>query len=158
MRRLYPEFLGDPGALGLLVLRLVAGCALMMHGYPKIVVATSWMGPQTQLPGWLQAMSALVEFGGGCALILGLLTPLVCLGLIGNMFYALFLVHIAHHDPFVMPAGESGTSFELALLYLAMAFMFLLVGPGTHSLDFHMFGRGRVRESSRQQGRTPAWH
>lgn len=30
--RLFPVFLGGPGAVGLLVLRLVAGTAMMLHG------------------------------------------------------------------------------------------------------------------------------
>jgi hypothetical protein len=32
--RLFPAFLGGPGAVGLLVLRLVAGTAMMLHGWP----------------------------------------------------------------------------------------------------------------------------
>jgi putative oxidoreductase len=155
MRRFYPLWVLDPGALGLLVMRIVAGSALMLHGYPKIVVATSWMGPQTHLPGWLQALSALAEFGGGFCLILGLLTPIVCIGLIGNFLAALFMVHIANHDPFVAPAAGQSSSYELALLYLALSIMFLMVGPGIHSMDATLFNRpARVR----QKPRMPVWH
>lgn len=155
MRRLFPFWVLDPGALGLLVLRLVVGAALMVHGYPKIMVATHWMGPDTQVAGWLQALSALAEFGGGLALILGFLTPIVCLGLIGNFLYALFVVHVAHHDPFVLPAGVQGESSELAVLYLANAIMFLFVGPGIHSIDAAIFNRP-VRQI-KQRARTAVW-
>jgi hypothetical protein len=42
--RLFPQFVGGLGAPGLLVLRLVAGAAMMSHGWPKIQHAISWMG------------------------------------------------------------------------------------------------------------------
>lgn len=155
MRRLFPLWVLDPGALGLLVLRIVVGSALMLHGYPKLVIATNWMGPDTQIPGWLQAMSAIAEFGGGFCVIVGFMTPLVCLALIVNFMYALFLVHFAHRDPFVLPAGEQGTSYELALVYLATMIMYLMVGPGIHSIDAALFNRP-VR-SERPKPRMPAW-
>ena len=51
MPRLFPAFLGGPGAVGNLVLRLVAGTAMRLHGWPKIQQATSWMGPDARVPG-----------------------------------------------------------------------------------------------------------
>ena len=71
MHRLYPPFLGGTGAVGLLVLRLVAGTAMMFHGWPKIQHATSWMPPEAPVPGVLQALAALAEFGGGLCWVLG---------------------------------------------------------------------------------------
>ena len=76
MSRLFGPFITGPGAVGLLVLRLVAGSALMLHGWPKIQNPFGWMPPQSPVPGILQALAALSEFGGGLALILGLLTPI----------------------------------------------------------------------------------
>jgi putative oxidoreductase len=148
MRRMYGQFLDDPAALGLLILRLVAGFGLIMHGYPKLVHATTWMGSTSGVPGWLQAMSPLAEFGGGLALVFGLLTPLAVLGIMANMATALFLVHFANRDPFVAPSGWTGSSYETAAMYLAIAFMFLLTGPGRHSVDHILFGRRQ--EEARQ--------
>src|SRR5690348_14503048 len=51
MPRLFPAFLGGPGAVGILVLRLAAGTAMIFHGWPKIQHATSWMGPDARVPG-----------------------------------------------------------------------------------------------------------
>jgi putative oxidoreductase len=140
MRLLYPPWVGGRGALGLLVLRVVLGAAFMLHGWPKIQNATTWMPPNVVLPrlhepvpGPLQAAAAVSEFVGGALLILGLLTPLAALGLLGTMAGALAMFHIPRGDPFVGGPGQS--SAEAAAVYLAAALMFLLVGPGTLSVD-----------------------
>ena len=139
MHRIYPPFLGGTGAVGLLVLRLVAGTAMMFHGWPKIQNFTSWMGPDAPVPGALQALAALAEFGGGLCWVLGLLTPLASFLILCTMAVATGMVHIARGDPFV--ATQGGPSFEPALGYLAIAVLFLLAGPGRLSLDWLLVGR-----------------
>jgi putative oxidoreductase len=147
MRRLFPTFIGGPGAVGLLVLRLVAGSAMVLHGWPKIQHATSWMGPKAPVPGVLQAVAALAEFGGGLCWVLGLLTPLASFLILGNMAAALGMVHLPQGHPFV--ASQHGeTSFERALGYLAIAVLLLLAGPGRLSLDWLLFGRERDSDQS----------
>lgn len=134
---------------GLLLLRMFAGTALMFHGFGKLQNPFGWMGPS--MPGWLQALSVLAEFGGGLALILGLLTPIACLGLLCNFGVAVF-THISHGDPFV---GMKGPSFESALGYFTIALTFLLTGPGAFSLDALIFGRSKTsRESATAKKRT----
>src|SRR5207245_5587211 len=94
---LYPPFLRGRGAVGLLVLRLVTGAAFILHGWPKIQNAFHWMDPAdgpAPVPGFLQALAALSEFGGGIALILGFLTPLAALGIACTMITAISMVHI----------------------------------------------------------------
>jgi putative oxidoreductase len=61
----FPVFLGGPGAVGILILRFIAGTAMMFRGWHKIQQATYWMGPDARVPGVLQALAALGEFGGG---------------------------------------------------------------------------------------------
>jgi len=142
MGRFYPEFLGGARGVALLFLRLVAGTAFVFHGWPKIQHPMNWMGPDAPVPGFLQFLAALSEFGGGIAWILGALTPLFSLGILGTMAFATFMVHIIHnHDPFVAKA-PGGSSFEAALGYLAIAVLFLIVGPGRLSVDSLLFGRG----------------
>lgn len=143
MRRfLYPSFVGGRGAVGLLVLRLVMGAAFIQHGWPKFQNALHWMDrpdAPAPVPGFLQALAAFSEFGGGIALIVGFLTPLAALGIACTMAVALATVHLPHGDPFVGQPGQ--LSYEPAAGYLANAIMLLLVGPGTLSLDALLFGR-----------------
>ena len=138
MQRLYAPFVEGRGAVGLLILRLVFGLALMFHGFPKIQHATSWMGPGAPVPGFLQFLAAFSEFFGGLAMIAGLLTPVAALGIAATMLTALITVHFKHGDPFVSLHGES---FESPLGYLAFSLLMILTGPGRLSLDALLFGR-----------------
>lgn len=126
------EVVGGKGAVVILILRLVSGLAFIQHGWPKIQNPFGWMGPEASVPGFLQGLAALSEFGGGWALLLGLLTPLAALGIACTMLFAIFKVHIPHGDPFV---GRGGSSYELAAVYLAIMVVFLLRGAGRFSLD-----------------------
>lgn len=135
MHRVYSYGWKGGPSFGLLALRLVVGAAFILHGWPKIHHPTSWMnamGPGAAHP-LLQAASALAEFGGGIALILGFFTPIATAALAVNMLFALFLVHLPKGQPFV---GQGpGGSFELPLVYLAIMVAIFFVGPGRFSLD-----------------------
>jgi putative oxidoreductase len=151
MHRLFPPFVTGPGAGGLLILRLVAGAAFILHGWHKIVHTTdsgtefimfNWMPPNSGVPAAMQGLAAFAEFGGGIAWIIGLLTPLASLGLVCTMLTAITTVHLAHGDPFVGPPGKP--SYEPALIYFAIALTLMLLGPGVYSIDAALFGRRRT--------------
>lgn len=122
---------------GLLLLRLVVGVAMMYHGSGKIQNPFGWMGPDGPL-AIFQGLAALSEFGGGLALILGLLTPLAMLGLASTMSVATYMHAVKRGDPFVNLTG--GASYELALVFFSVAIMYIVVGPGKFSLDKIIFG------------------
>src|SRR5207248_5761329 len=118
----YPRFVSTPGNLGLLALRVVMGAAFVLHGWPKIQNPLGWMGPQAPVPGVLQALAAVAEFGGGLALVVGLLTPVAAFGILCTMVVAIGMVHGPADHPFV-PTQPGGPSFELAAVYLAGALL-----------------------------------
>lgn len=136
---LYRDTIGTAGSIGLLALRVVAGIAFMFHGWMKVQNPTGWMGEDAPFPAFLLVLATISEFGGGLAWILGLLTPLASFGILCTMTVAAS-THIMRGDPFV----GSGGSFELPLVYLSVALLLLLAGPGRYSLDRTIFGPKRV--------------
>ena len=92
MRKLYGDFHGGRAALGLLILRVVTGVALMIHGWPKMQNPMHWMDKMgSGTPAIFQALAALGEFAGGLGLIVGLLTPIATFGIAATMVGAIFL-------------------------------------------------------------------
>jgi putative oxidoreductase len=122
----------------LLMLRVVAGSAFMHHGFSKIHNPFGWMGPTSTIPGFLQALAALSEFGGGFAWIIGLVVPLASLGILSTMIVAVSK-HLSRGDPFV----GKGAAYELALVYGCVAVLLFVVGPGRFSVDALLWGRER---------------
>ena len=152
MDRIFGNFMRGRGAAGLLIIRLVFGLGIMLHGWQKIQSPggpMGWMGPQSSVPGFLQGLSTAAEFSGGLGIIVGLLTPLAALGLTCNMLVALCMVHLHNSHPFV--GGHGQPSSESAADYLAVALLLLLTGPGAWSLDALwvsiLFPRGKTDES-----------
>ena len=125
-------------SIGLLALRLFCGYAFMVHGWGKIQKPFSWMGADSGYPGFLQALAALSEFGGGLAWILGLLTPLASFGLACTMAVASYLHAISMKQGFVN-TKETPQSAELPTVFLCVALLLLLAGPGRFSLDAALF-------------------
>jgi putative oxidoreductase len=137
---LFGPFVEGRAAFGLTLFRIVTGIALMIHGLPKIQAPFSWMPPSSGVHSVLQSLAAISEFGGGLALVLGLLTPVACLGIFFTMSYAILMVHMAQGDPWI----GKGRSFEPALSYLIAAVTLFLTGPGKYSLDAKLFGKNRI--------------
>lgn len=115
--------------LGLLILRLVAGGAMMTHGWPKF---SNFAQYSTQFPDPIGlgsqislTLAIFAELGCAALIVLGLLTRLSSIPLIVTMLVACFIVHGA--DPFAKQ--------ELSLIYLGMYLSILLMGPGHFSLS-----------------------
>lgn len=144
LHKFFGPFAPGRPALGLLIIRFAFGLGLMLHGWPKFQNPFHWMDKMPGAPpAIMQFLAALSEFGGGLAMILGLLTPLACLGIAATMLVAMFTVHVPKGQPYVAAGG--GPSWELAGHYLAAALGLLISGPGALSLDAMLFGRAPNR-------------
>jgi len=130
-------------SLGLLVIRVVAGLAFMIHGWGKIQHPFSWMGPNSGYPPFLLGLAALSEFGGGLGWMLGLLTPLACFGIACTMVTAIHMHVFTLKQGFIASAPGEG-SYEIAAVYLALALCLAFAGPGRYSADRCLFGQKAV--------------
>lgn len=132
---LVPAALDSKASVAMLLLRLVAGSAMVLHSQSKIRNPFGWMGADSAWPGFMQALAAVSEFGGGVAWMVGALTPLASLGLFCTMAVAVHSHLVLRGDPFVKSSPTQKGSYELALLYLVIAVVLVLVGPGRYSVD-----------------------
>src|SRR5260370_25255438 len=126
-------------SIGFLLLRLVIGLTLAVHGTQKLF---GWFGgpglnrltqgfeKQRFKPVWLWASLVIVgEVGGGVSLALGFLTPLGAAGIFGAMFMATFKSH--WKNGFIVSKG----GYEYTLVLMAVSLALGLIGPGSYSLD-----------------------
>ena len=143
MLKILGPFVAGRAAVALLIVRIVFGVGLVEHGWAKIQHPFSWMQHMpAPAPPWLQSLAALSEFGGGLAMIAGLVTPLAMLGILCTMGYALLNVHFPQHQPYVNVTGDPKVhTFELPVHYFIVALALLVGGPGALSFDAFLFNR-----------------
>lgn len=138
-----PFSAAPPVDLALLVLRLGTGVIIVAHSYQKLFMFS--IGGTTQffagvgapLPEITAPLVAILEFAGGVALILGMLTRLVAVALAIDVLAALVIVHLP--SGFFVP---DGIEFVLAL-FTAFATL-ALTSAGAYSVD-EAVAAGRVR-------------
>ncbi|MEO7521794.1 MAG: DoxX family protein [Gemmatimonas sp.] len=120
--------------IGLFGLRVAAGTVFAAHGAQKLFsfgfdgVASAFGGMGVPFAGIVGPAVALLEFFGGIALVVGLLTRVVGFGLAANMLGAILLVHLP--NGLFLPKGS-----EFALMLLAAATTLTITGAGSFSLD-----------------------
>jgi uncharacterized membrane protein YphA (DoxX/SURF4 family) len=130
VRRLFSTFAhGAPGA-GLLLMRVAAGGALVIHGIGVLAA-----GPALAA-GVYHAVVGII----GILLLLGLWTPVVA------VLAALAAAWCAFSEP-----KHAGFHALLATLGVALA----LLGPGAWSIDARLFGWKRVEIRNGKRQETP---
>jgi putative oxidoreductase len=144
---LVPEAPSPLSQVALLLLRLFVGYGFLRHGWPKLRNLRTW-ATAMNTPQWLCFLSAASMFGGGIALILGLLTPLAAFAILVSMAYAVVLeirsgFPFIAPDPYQIPAGDYAgpmgvgepPSWEKAAMYVVMCLVLMFCGGGLLSLD-----------------------
>ena len=132
--------------LALLFGRAAIGGCFVVHGLGKIGVVGT--GNMQGFVEWLESlgvpmapvqarMAMLSEIGGGSALALGLLTRPACLLLIFTMIVA---GRIGHKGAgYLITNDPPGAEYTINLAVICA--VFLLLGPGTLSLDYWLWSR-----------------
>ncbi|MBS3117791.1 DoxX family protein [Candidatus Woesearchaeota archaeon] len=119
--------------IALLILRVVVGVIFIAHGYVKLFggipgftgLLTNIGVPFPALAAWALA---ILEFFGGIAILLGILTKLASTLLAMDMAVALFTVHLKNGF-FIQDGG-----IELVFLLLGATSSLALLGSGRWSL------------------------
>lgn len=112
------------------VLRIVAALLLIEHGTQKLfgfpAPANAAGGPAAFTLIWF---AAVLEFGGGLLLLVGLFTRVVAFVLSGELAFAYWIAHAPRSPYPVLNGGDAAILYCFIFLYLAAA------GGGAWSLD-----------------------
>jgi putative oxidoreductase len=124
------KWLNSLQPVGALLMRLILGASMAVHGYQKVVPAGALHHHAHYvvtlgLPYWLGYVSAFTEFLGGIFLIVGLFTRLAAALVAINMLTAFATVGI--HQGFGI--------YNYILALAALAIMLLFYGAGALALD-----------------------
>jgi putative oxidoreductase len=126
--------------LGLLLLRVALGVIFVYHGYPKLFGHTrEAMQSFVHLgfPGYFVYIAGVIEFFGGCMLIVGLFARLAGLLLAAEMAVGLWAAHHMVTNPMAVP------NYEFPLMLTVSAFALATLGAGLISFDQALSGRAR---------------
>jgi putative oxidoreductase len=129
------NFLKKVEPFAVLLLRCGLALVFMFHGYPKLFGDTEKYNEAFRaigLPPFLSYVTGAIEFFGGAALALGLLTPIAGLLLVLDMCGAMWKYNLSEG---VFAVTEYELPLVLGLACLAVAAM----GGGRFSLDRFLF-------------------
>lgn len=128
--------------LVLLIVRCVIGGVMIAHGINHVAGNGSLTGNIAGTAGWFKSMgmrqsliqawmASVTEVGSGLLLLLGLLTPLACAGVIGIMTVAWIIAHRGNGF-FIFNPGQG---WEYVMVLLVSGLLLGTIGPGEWSLD-----------------------
>jgi putative oxidoreductase len=120
--------------LGKLILRVTLGFLVLLHGIAKLRTGVSGLEAmlvKSGLPDWFAYGVYAGEVLGPIMVILGLATRTGALLIVGNMLFAIYLVHAG--DVFSL-TKQGGWAIELQAMYLFTALALMLMSPGKYSI------------------------
>ena len=123
MQRLFSGFADGWPGVGLLLLRLLTGLALIHFGIANL----------REAPPLATAVLQIIGIGAGILLLAGLWTP------VAGALAAIVEVWIAFSRYF----SHSGDPW-IAILQAVLSAVLAMVGPGAWSIDARLFGRKRI--------------
>jgi putative oxidoreductase len=130
--------MGNTDDLGKLLLRVVLGVLILLHGVSKIMAGPAFVISAATSAGMPAAIGYLVYLGEVLApilLIIGVWSRLAALIIAGNMAFAIFLVHMKQLTSI---SSSGGWALELQGMFLFSALALVLLGAGRFSIG----GRG----------------
>jgi putative oxidoreductase len=141
-------------AWGVLVLRIVLGIVLVMHGYLAVTTysprGVAGLVTRIGYPAWTALPLAwyliAVHLVGGALIVIGLWTRLAAVLNIPVMLSAVALLHWSQGFFMRATVTDGRTSvlgYEFSLLVLGATVAIALIGPGPFSLDGRRPGRRR---------------
>ena len=120
--------------IGKLILRLVLGILLLMHGLNKLVNGIDFIGTLITSAGWPQYLVYGVLIGEVLApslIILGVLTRASAIVVAINMVVAIYLVHM---KDLLVITKNGGWALELQGFYIFTALAIAFLGAGSYSM------------------------
>jgi len=128
IQKLFSTFPSEWPGVGLLLLRILVGCSLIVHGMGYV---------QTPNPGLLTCCLAVITFASGALLLAGLMTLFVALLVAaGGIGVALSWIP--------SPGQELFDSYPAIINLIVLSIAIAFLGPGAFSLDARMFGRREI--------------
>jgi putative oxidoreductase len=129
-------FLGKLKPLALLLLRLALAIIFIYHGFPKLFTHSQEAVaafPRMGFPSYFAYIAGIIEFFGGCLLLVGLFTRITALLIAGEMAIAILKVHLPQGGPLAV------ANYQLPLALAVGAFALVAFGAGVISLDYAIF-------------------
>jgi putative oxidoreductase len=125
LRRLFSTFASGWPGVGLLLMRLITGASLVMHGFARLQT-----GPSVEF-----TVLSVFAIAIGILVLAGLWTPVA-----GSLVAALALWNI------ISRPGDPSACIYMATIGASLA----LLGPGAWSVDARLFGWKRINVGNRE--------
>jgi putative oxidoreductase len=127
----------------MLLVRIGLGVAILPHGLQKVFGLFGGPGlpgsihylTAMQIPLWLAILVILAESLGAIGLIVGFLTRIAAIGIVGDMIGAVYMVHFRNGFFMNWSGQQRGEGIEYHILAIAMGLALIIAGAGRWSVD-----------------------